>query len=98
ARRVPPHPPRHEHGEDAVAARHRAADRLAIVRRAREEGDAPLEFVELAHALGAADADDLVAAFEGVSNHVPSELARRADDTDPPTGLMRDMGFHGLPP
>src|SRR5512132_3729532 len=59
---------------------------LGVVRRSRNDADLPLEGIELADALLPADGDDLVAALECVPNHVPAELPRGADDTDPHRG------------
>jgi hypothetical protein len=54
-------PSRDEHDQHPVAARDRALDDLAVVRRSRNDRDPPLVSVELAHALLSADADHLVA-------------------------------------
>jgi hypothetical protein len=55
--------PRDQHDEHAVAPRDRPLDDLGVVRRSRNDGDAPLERVELPHALLPAHADHLVAAI-----------------------------------
>ena len=88
------YPPRDEDDEHPVAARDRALDDLAVVRRARDDGDPPLERVELGNALLPADAHHLVAAVERVLHQVAPELPGRADDADPhpttmPTSPMR---------
>jgi hypothetical protein len=81
-RRVPVDASRDEHDEHPVAPRHRALDDLAVVRRSRNDGDAPPERVELLHALLAAHADHLVATIKRVLHHVPPELPRGSDDAD----------------
>ena len=74
--------PRDEHDEHPVAPRDRALDDLAVVRRSRNDGDAPLERIELPHALLAAHADHLVAAIQRVLHHVLPELPGGPDDAD----------------
>src|SRR5262249_31236073 len=63
-----------------VAPRDRALDRLAIVRRSRNDGDASLERVELTDALIPAHADHRIAPIQRVLHHVAPELAGRTDD------------------
>jgi hypothetical protein len=60
----------------------RLFDHPAIVGRARDNVDSPLELVEFRHALFAADADHVVVAIERMLNHVSAELPRRAHDAD----------------
>jgi hypothetical protein len=74
---------RDQHDEHPVAPRDRALDDLAVVRRSRNHGDAPLERVELPHALLPAHADHLVAPIQRVLDHVLPELPRGPDDADP---------------
>jgi hypothetical protein len=81
-----------EDGEDALAALDRARDDRAIVGAARQHGDATTEAIELAHALRATDAHDLVAAVQAVLDHVLTELSRRADDADLVHVLLRGAG------
>ena len=74
--------PGSEHRQHPVAPSDCTPDHLPIVGSAWEDGDAALESGELAHALGSADADDLVAAGERVLRHVLPELSGDSDDAD----------------
>src|SRR4051794_36269769 len=70
-------------GEDhqhPVAPFDGALDDLAVVRRPGDDGDAPLERVELPHALLATHAHHLVSAIQRVLDHVPPELPRNSDN------------------
>jgi hypothetical protein len=80
--RVPVHSPRDEHHEHPVTSSNRPADYRAIVRRARDDLDLPLELVELADALLSAHGDNLVAAVERMLDHVSPQLPGGADDAD----------------
>jgi hypothetical protein len=71
-----------QHGEDAVAARDRPLDDLAVVRRPRDDRDTSRELLELVHADLTADGDYLRAAVQRVLHHVPPEFARGPDDAD----------------
>ena len=82
AGRVPVDAARDEDHEHSVAARDRFLDDLGVVRRSRNDSDAPLELVELPHALLPAHADHLVAAIKRVLHHVLPELPRGSDDAD----------------
>jgi hypothetical protein len=68
-------PTGHQHDEHPVAARDRALDDLRVVRRTRNDGDAPLESVELPHALLPAHADDLMPPIQRVPRHVVPEFS-----------------------
>jgi hypothetical protein len=83
SRRVPVHASRDEHDEHPVAPRDRALDHLTVVCRSRNDGDAPLERIELSHAFLPAHADHLVATIQRVLHHVPPELPGGPDDADP---------------
>ena len=74
--------PRDQYDEHPVAPRDRALDDLAIVRGSRNDSDAPLEPVELAHAWLPAYADDLVAPIERMLDHVLAELPGGSDDAN----------------
>ena len=63
-----------EHDEHPVAPRHRTLDDPAVVGGSRQDGDAPLERVELRDALLPTDANHLVASIERVLHHVLPEL------------------------
>src|SRR4051794_33013807 len=76
-------PSRNEHDEHAVAVRNRPLDDLAAVGRAGHELDPALELGELAHALLAAHAHDLIPPVERVPDHALAELPGRSDDADP---------------
>src|SRR5947207_3304984 len=76
------HPPRGQDGQHSVAFRNGALDDLAVVGGAGNDGDAPLERIQLRHALLPADGDDLVAAIERVLHHVVPQLSGGADDAD----------------
>jgi hypothetical protein len=68
-------PSRHQHGENAVAARDRPFDDLAVVRRSRNDRDTPCELLELVHTDLTAYSDYPVATVQRVLHHVSSELA-----------------------
>ena len=70
------------HGEDPVAPRHRFPDDLAVVRRPRYDGHAPLERIEFCDALLTAHPDHLVAPVQRVLHHVLSELPGGSHDAD----------------
>jgi hypothetical protein len=74
---------RDQHDEHPVAPRYRPLDDLAVVRRSRNDGDAPLERVELPHAFLPAHADHLVPPVQRVPHHVLPELPRSPDDANP---------------
>jgi CubicO group peptidase (beta-lactamase class C family) len=63
-------------------------DHRAVVRRSRDDGDAPRERVELADALLAAHADDLVATIQRMLHHLLPEVPRGPDDADFHVRLM----------
>ena len=67
--------PRNEHDEHAVAAGKRLLDDLAVVRRSRDDRDAPRERFELPDALLAAHADHVVPAVEAVRDRRRAERA-----------------------
>jgi hypothetical protein len=75
------HAPRHQHDEDAVAAGDGLLDHCRVG-RAWNDRDPALKLSQLVDALLTADADDFMTALQGVAEHVPAELARRADDAD----------------
>ena len=75
-------PNRDQHSEDAVAAAHGALDDVAVVGRPGDNGDPLLERAELVYAAGAAHADHLVAAVQGMLHHVLPELPGKPDDAD----------------
>jgi hypothetical protein len=77
------HPSRDENDEHPVALRDCALDDLEVVRRSRNDGDAPLERVELPHAFLPAHADHFVATVERVLHHVAPELPGGPDDANP---------------
>ena len=68
------------HDENPVASRDSALDDLAVVGRARDDSDAPLERVELAQALLAAHANHLVTAIQRLLDDVLPELPRSPND------------------
>ena len=65
----------------------------AVVRRSRNDGDAPLERVELPDALLAAHANHLVAPIQRVLHHVLPELPRGPDDANPHRVPVVPFGF-----
>jgi hypothetical protein len=77
------HTARDEHREYAGTPGNRPFDYLSLVRRTGNDGDAPLERIELVHALLPAHADDVVAPVERVPHQILPELARGPDDADP---------------
>ena len=79
-------PSRNQHGEDAIAARDRPLNDMAVVRRTRNDRDTPREFLELVHTDLAAYGDHPIAAVQRMLHHVPPELARGTDDADPRPG------------
>jgi hypothetical protein len=85
--------PRDEHDEHSVAARGRALDDLAVVRRPRNDGDASLELGELADAFLPAHADHFVAPIQRVLDHVLPELPGRTDRA----ARWRPRGVHRPP-
>jgi hypothetical protein len=87
-------PARDQHGQHPVAAVDRALDDVAVVGRPRDDRDAALERVELAHAGFTAHGDHLVAAGQRLLDHVLPELSGRPDDADPPPGGV--MGWFHL--
>src|SRR5882672_11656591 len=72
-------PPTGPDGGHPVAPCDRALDNLAVVRCSGNDGDAPLERVELFHAALPARANHLVAAIQRVLHHVLPELPGRPD-------------------
>src|SRR5438045_8880260 len=80
SRRVPVDTSRGHHDENPVASRDSALDDLAVVGRSRDDGDAPLECVELPNALLAAHSNHLVTAIQRLLAHVLPKLLRRPDD------------------
>jgi hypothetical protein len=93
SRRVLVDPPRDQHDEHPVAPGDRALDDLGVVRRSRNDSDAPLVRVELLHALLSTHANHLVASIKRVLHHALAELPRGPDDADPhrarPSALSR---------
>src|SRR5207302_38015 len=73
---------RGKHDEHPVAPGHGALDDLAVIRRSRNDSNAPLEGIELLHAARAAHADHRIAPIQRVLHHVDSELPRGPDDAD----------------
>src|SRR5438477_5305528 len=73
---------RGEHDEHPVAPGYGALDDLAVIRRSRNDSNAPLEGIELLHAALAAHADHRIAPIQRVLHHVDSELPRGPDDAD----------------
>jgi hypothetical protein len=73
-------PSRGQHDEHTVAPGHDTLDNLAVVRLSGDDGDAPLERIELPHAALPAHANHLVAPIERVLHHVLPELSGRSDD------------------
>jgi hypothetical protein len=63
---VPVDPSWDQYDEHPVASRDRPLDDLTVVRRSRNDGDAPLESVELSHALLPAHADPRLHVDSGV--------------------------------
>src|SRR5512136_1846132 len=80
SRRVLVNPPRDQHGEHPVTSCHSLLDNLAVVRRAGNDGDTPLERVEFAYAALPTDANHLEAPVKRVLHHVPAELPRGPDN------------------
>src|SRR5690349_15731458 len=80
SRRVPVDASRGHHDENSVASRDSALDDLPVVGRSRDDGDAPLECVELPHALLAAHANYLVTSIQRLLDHVLPKLPRSPDD------------------
>src|SRR6185295_13713705 len=72
--------PRGHHDENPAASRDSALDDLAVVGRSRDDSDAPLERVELPHALLAAHANHLVTAVQRLLDHVLPKLPRSPHD------------------
>src|SRR5581483_11019844 len=83
SRRVPVDASRRHHDENAVASRDSAPDDLAVVGRSRDDTDAPLERVELPHALLSAHANHLVTAIQRLPDHVLPKLPRSPNDAHP---------------
>ncbi len=75
-------PPWDQHGEHPVAPHNRLLDNIAVVRRSRNDGDAPLERVELSDALLTAHANHFVASIQHVLHHVLAELPRGPDNAN----------------
>jgi hypothetical protein len=73
---------RDQHGEHRVTPGDRTLDDVTIIRGSRNNGDSPLELVELCHALLAAHANHLVVSIQRVLDHVLSEFSRRPDDAN----------------
>src|ERR1700704_3190222 len=73
---------RGKHDEHPVAPGYGALDDLAVIRRSRNDSNAPLEGIELLHAALAAHADHRIAPIQRVLHHVDSELPRGPDDAD----------------
>src|ERR1043166_121004 len=74
---------RGHHDENPVASRYSALDDLAVVGRSRDDSDAPLERIELPHALLTAHAKHLVTAIQRLLDHVLPKLPRSPDDAHP---------------
>src|SRR5438067_12951534 len=73
---------RGKHDEHPVAPGYGALDDLAVIRRSRNDSNAPLEGIELLHVALAAHAGHRIATIQRVLHHVDSELPRRPDDAD----------------
>src|SRR3954454_11934732 len=71
-----------KHDEHPFAPGYGALDDLAVIRRSRNDSNAPLEGIELLHAALAAHADHRIAPIQRVLHHVDSELPRGPDDAD----------------
>lgn len=82
AGRVPLNPPRGQYREYPVTPCDRFLDDPSVVRSPGDHDNAPPETIEFAHALFPAYADDVVAAIEGMLNHVLAELPRGSHDTN----------------
>src|SRR5207248_472108 len=82
SRRVVVNAHRGKHDEHPVAPGYGALDDLAVIRRSRNDSNAPLEGIELLHAALAAHADHRIAPIQRVLHHVDSELPRGPDDAD----------------
>src|ERR1700704_5793333 len=82
SRRVVVNAHRGKHDEHPVAPGYGALDDLAVIRRSRNDSNAPLEGIELLHAALAAHADHRIAPIQRVLHHVDSELPRGPDDAN----------------
>src|SRR5258708_25612706 len=73
---------RGEHDEPPVAPGYGALDDLAVIRRSRNDSNAPLEGIKLLHTALAAHTDHRIAPIQRVLHHVDSELPRGPDDAN----------------
>lgn len=76
------HSPWNEYDEYTVATCNRVLDHLAVVGCSRNDGNAPVEAVELPNTLFPAHPDNLIAAIERVLHQIPPKLPRGSDDAD----------------
>src|SRR3989440_3924621 len=73
---------RGEHDEHPVAPGYGALDDLAVIRRSRNDSNAPLEGIKFLHTALAAPTDHRIAPIQRVLHHVDSELPRGPDDAN----------------
>src|SRR5258706_4498621 len=73
---------RGEQDEHPVAPGYGALDDLAVIRRSRNDSNAPLEGIKLLHTALATHTDHRIAPIERVLHHVDSELPRGPDDAN----------------
>src|ERR1700704_153495 len=73
---------RGKHDKHPVTPGYGALDDLAVIRRSRNDSNAPLEGIELLHAALATHGDHRIAPIQRVLHHVDSELPRSPDDAD----------------